>query len=156
MKTNHALSIRRRLVLLLLMTTAIACLVGCANGEMRPSDPFDRDYSFEEAQRRYTLYVRWSEFEKARDFVVPDARDAFIRTTKKHLKDARITDFESDDADLDAELRSATVRVTYTAYLPSSPVEMQIVEVQEWTRDGVGNHWRVKPRFEASPKVAAN
>lgn len=147
---------RRPSARLLLLLAGLACLVACANGEMRPSDPFDRDFSFEEAQRRYTLLVRWSEFDKARAFVVSDARDEFIRVTKKHLKDARITDFEADDADLDDELRKASVRVTYTGYLPTSPVEMQIVEVQEWSREGIGNRWRVKPRFESGPKMAAN
>jgi hypothetical protein len=28
--------------------------------------------------------------------------------------------------------------------------------VQDWTRDGIGNKWRVRSRFEGVPKVAAN
>ncbi|MEZ4330573.1 MAG: hypothetical protein R3F35_02390 [Myxococcota bacterium] len=137
------------------LVVALLALVGCANGEFRPTDPFDRGISFSEAQHRYTVLIRWSEFQKAKAFVVEADRETFL-SDMKGLKDARFTDYESEDVELDEEKRTATVRVTYTAYLPSSPYEVQIVEVQEWSRDGVGNDWRVHSRFEGMPSVAAN
>lgn len=134
---------------------ALLALVGCANGEFRPTDPFDRGVTFSEAQHRYTVLIRWSEFQKAKSFVAEADRDSFL-SKMKGLKDARFTDYESEDVELDEEKRTATVRVTYTAYVPSSPYELEIVEVQEWSRDGVGNDWRVHSTFEGVPSVAAN
>jgi len=51
--------------------TGVALLLafGCANGEFRPKDPFDRGLSFNESQHRYTVLVRWSEVQKAKAFV---------------------------------------------------------------------------------------
>lgn len=143
----------RRLASVVLVVAST--LVGCAAGEFRPSDPFDRKLSFDESQHRYTVLVRWAEFQKAKAFVLEDHREQFM-TDIESFKDARFTDFEAEDADLDEEKRTATVRVTYTAYLPSSPYEVEIVEIQEWSREGMGNAWQLKSRFEGVPKVAAN
>lgn len=129
--------------------------LGCANGEFRPGDPFDRAETFGRSQHNYTVLIRWSDFQKAKAFVHPDDREKFLEDVKA-LEDARITDFESEEVDLDEEKRTATVHVTYTAYLPSSPFEIQINETQVWSRDGRGNTWLVKPTFGAAPKVAAN
>lgn len=134
---------------------ALLALAGCANGEFRPTDPFDRSISFSEAQHRYTVLIRWAEFQKAKAFVAEDEREAFLELTKS-LKEARFTDYESEEAELDEERRTATVHVTYTAYLPSSPYEVEISEVQEWSRDGAGNDWRVRSTFAGVPNVAAN
>lgn len=138
----------------LLASVALLAL-GCANGEFRPTDPFDRGLTFSESQHRYTVLVRWTEFQKAKAFVAEDQQEKFLADMKA-LKTARFTDYESEDVELDEEKQKATVRVTYTAYLPSSPYELEIVEVQDWSRDGIGNRWRVRSRFEGVPKVAAN
>lgn len=139
----------------LVALAALAALAGCAAGEFRPSDPFDRKLTFNESQHRYTTLVRWAEFQKAKAFVLKDHREQFMADIKA-FKDARFTDCESEEADLDEEMRKATVRVTYKAYLPSSPYEVEIVEVQEWSREGMGNAWQVQSRFEGGPKVAVN
>jgi hypothetical protein len=145
--------------LLVALSVLVAGLVlqalGCANGEFRPTDPFDRGLTFSESQHRYTVLVRWTEFQKAKAFVADDQQESFLENMKA-LEHARFTDYESEDVELDEEKQKATVRVTYTAYLPSSPYELEIVEVQDWTRDGIGNKWRVRSRFEGVPKVAAN
>ncbi|MFO0687527.1 MAG: hypothetical protein U0900_02355 [Myxococcota bacterium] len=134
---------------------AVVALSGCAAGEFRPKDPFDRKLSFNESQHRYTTLVRWAEFQKAKAFVREDHREQFLADIKA-FKDARFTDYEAEDVDLDEEMRQATVRVTYTAYLPTTPVEVEIVEIQEWSREGMGNAWQVQSRFEGGPKVASN
>jgi hypothetical protein len=134
---------------------ALAALAGCAAGEFRPTDPFDRKLSFSESQHRYTTLVRWAEFQKAKAFVLEDHREQFLKDVNG-FKEARFTDYESEEVDLDEEKRKATVRVTYTAYLPSSPYEVEIVETQEWSREGMGNAWQLQSRFEGGPKVAAN
>ncbi len=145
--------------LLVALSVLVAGLVlqalGCANGEFRPTDPFDRGLTFSESQHRYTVLVRWTEFQKAKAFVAEDQQESFLKDMKA-LEHARFTDYESEDVELDEEKQKATVRVTYTAYLPSSPYELEIVEVQDWSRDGIGNKWRVRSRFEGVPKVAAN
>jgi hypothetical protein len=100
--------------------------------------------------------VRWTEFQKAKAFVVEEDRDKFLAEMKS-LKDARFTDYESEEVEVDEEdMNKATVHVTYTLYLPSSPYELQIAETQEWTREGMGNAWRVRSTFEDRPKMAAN
>lgn len=148
-------SIVSRSLLPLLFVALTTVGLGCANGEFRPGDPFDRAESFGRSQHNYTVLIRWADFQKAKAFVHPDDREAFL-TAVKAFEDARFTDFESEEVDLDEEKRTATVNVTYTAYLPSSPYEIEITEVQVWSRDGRGNTWLVRPQFGAAPKVAAN
>lgn len=133
----------------------MAVSFGCANGEVRLGDPFDRKYTLEEVQHRYTVLVRWAEFQKARDFVAKDDRDAFMDRMKA-LSEARFTDYESDSVELDDQKQKATIRVVYTLYLASSPYETQVTETQEWTRDGVTNSWSVLSTFDGLPDVAAN
>jgi len=139
------------------LAIALLALVGlgCANGEFRPGDPFDRGLTFNESQHRYTVLIRWAEFQKAKAFVAEEDRAKFLADVKA-FKEARFTDYESEDVELDDEKEKATVRVTYTAYLPQSPYEVEIVEVQEWSREGMGNRWHVKSTFENLPQVAAN
>lgn len=141
--------------LALALPTALTLSLGCANGEFRPKDPFDRGLSFNEAQHRYTVLVRWSEFQKAKSFVAEADREKFLADMKA-FKHARFTDYESEDVELDDEKQKATVHVTYTLYLPSTPYELQITETQEWSREGMGNSWSVQSKFEGQPKMAAN
>ena len=140
---------------LVLATLLVASTVGCAFGEFRPSDPFDRQLTLDEAQHRYTTLVRFSEFHKARSFVTEDEREAFIKRMKG-LEDARFTDYESESVELDEENKSAVVRVTYTIYTPSMPYEVEVEEIQAWSRDGLTNKWRVSSTFVDLAKVAVN
>ena len=128
---------------------------GCAFGEFRPTDPFDRQLSLDQAQHRYTVLVRFSDFTRARAFVAEDHREAFARRMKA-LDDARFTDYESESVELDEEKEKATVRVTYTIYTPALPYEVEVAEVQEWSRDGIGNNWRVVSTFEGLQQIVAN
>lgn len=144
---------RQRLALAVQVALIVGAL-GCANGEFRFGDPFDRQLTFDQAQHRYSVLMRWSQFEKAKGFVPRDERADFIERTKA-LSDARFTDFEAETVELDSEKQKASVRVTYTLYLPSSPYEQKIDEIQVWTRDGVGNRWQVRSTFEGLPSVAS-
>lgn len=144
-----------RLTLVMALAAIFAISLGCANGEFRPKDPFDRGLTFSEAQHRYTVLVRWSEFQKAKAFVAEDEREKFLADMKA-WKHARFTDYESENVELDDEKQKATVHVTYTLYLPSTPYELEITETQEWSREGLGNAWNVRSRFESEPKMAAN
>ena len=127
---------------------------GCANGEIRLGDPFDRGQTLEYAQHRYTVLMRWTDFQRAKGFVAREDRDAFIERTKE-LRDARFTDYESESVELGDDHQTATVRVTYSLYLPHSPYEMHIVETQTWSRQGMGNEWQVHSEFEGLPEIAA-
>ena len=153
----HRVAIARflRLCAGITLVAVLGFPLGCANGEFRPKDPFDRGLSFEESQHRYTVLIRWAEFQKAKAFVAEDDREKVLADMKP-FKRARFTDYESEEAELDDKKSTATVSVTYTLYLPSSPYELEIVEVQEWTREGSGNAWRVSSHFEGLPKMAAN
>jgi hypothetical protein len=127
--------------------------LGCAFGEINLKDPFNRGYSLREAQRKYTEYVRWSEFKKAADFVDHEMRDSFLREAPT-VKELRFTDYEIGMVDIDDETGESTVEVTYYAYQPASPLEITIVETQHWRRDTIGNDWMVKPIFEGLEDLA--
>ncbi len=129
--------------------------LGCAAGEFRLGDPFDRELSLSESQHRYTVLIRWAEFKKARAFVAESDRDGFM-IQMKALKDARIIDYESETIELDGGKDQATILVTYTLYTPSVPYEIEISEVQEWTRGGLTNKWRVHSTFEGLQQIASN
>lgn len=140
---------------LVLALTALLATTGCAFGEFRPGDPFDRQWTLDQAQHRYTTLVRFSEFEKARKFVAEDERDVFIERMKA-LDEARFTDFESEAVELDDAKLNATVVVTYTIYTPSLPYETEVEETQEWSRSGMKNSWRVISTFEGLQQLVAN
>jgi len=144
----------RRIALLLGSSLLWIGAFGCANGEIRLGDPFDRGQSLEYAQHRYSVLMRWTDFQRAKGFVAKEDREAFIERTKE-LTDARFTDFESEAVELDDGHQTATVRVTYSLYLPHSPYEMEVVETQTWSRKGVGNQWTVHSVFEGLPEIAA-
>lgn len=153
---NRKLVRSLRLCAAMILAAAFGLALGCANGEFRLKDPFDRNLTFGEAQHQYTVLMRWSEFQKAKAFVAEENRDKFLADTKS-LKDARFTDYESEEVEVDEEEKNkATVHVTYTLYLPSSPYELQLEEVQTWSREGMGNTWLVQSSFENLPKMASN
>ncbi len=129
--------------------------LGCANGEIRLGDPFDRQLTFEEAQHRYTVLMRWSKLQSAKNFVAKENRTAFLKRMKA-LSEARFTGFETEEAELDEARQTATVRVVYTLYMPSSPFESKITERQVWSRNGMSNVWNVDSTFESLNDVAAN
>ena len=83
----------------ILLAAAFGLALGCANGEFRLKDPFDRNLTFGESQHRYTVLVRWTEFQKAKAFVVEEDRDKFLANMKA-LKDARFTDYESEEVEV--------------------------------------------------------
>lgn len=148
-------SLLRRMLLLVLTASLGLASFGCAFGEIRLDDPFDREETLTNAQHRYTTLVRFSEFQKARSFVAEDEREEFIRRMKL-LEDARFTDFESEEIELDSGKDHATIRVTYTIYTSWLPYEVEVEETQEWSRDGITNGWRVRSSFEGLKKLALN
>ncbi|MFK7897388.1 MAG: hypothetical protein AB8G23_16230 [Myxococcota bacterium] len=152
MRSDLRLPIR---ALLLVVLAALLGSLGCANGEFRPGDPFDREVTLSEAQHQYTIFVRWSEFQRAGTYVDPDDRDAFLERMDQ-LEEARFTDYESGEVELDEELETATIEVKYMVYTPSSPYELEISEIQEWSRSGVSNKWQVKSTFEGLQQLALN
>jgi hypothetical protein len=72
------------------------------------------------------------------------------------LEGAHFTSYDSAPFDIDKEKQSATAEVTYTVFTPAVPYEVEIVETQEWTRNGVGNNWSVYSSFEGLQQLALN
>jgi len=103
-----------------------------------------------DSQLHYTQCVRWSNFEKAEGFVVPEAREGFL-TQANQLGNMRVTDYRLRSVDIGPDKRSATARVTYIAYRPSSPVAVAFDEEQRWElKDG---SWKVSPVLTAARPV---
>ncbi len=132
--------------LVALLALAFSPGFGCAFGEIHLDDPFNRGYSLQEAQRRYTSLVRWSEFKKAAEFVEEEHRDAFLEDAPS-FRELRFTDYETGQVDIDDETGESIVEVTYYAYTPTSPLEVTIIETQHWKRETVGNDWEVTSSF---------
>lgn len=153
--SNASMSPSIRSILTILVIALGANALACADGEFRFGDPFDRELTLSQAQHRYTVLVRWTEFQKARKFVAVDDRDAFMDQMKK-LEDARITSYESSPVDLDKGKKTSSIDVVYTLYTPSLPYEIEITEHQEWSRNGVGNAWSVVSTFEGLQQFASN
>jgi len=146
--------LRAPLLLSLIVFAIAMSALGCAFGEFRPNDPFDREWSLEQAQHRYTTLVRFGDFDRASEFVAEDEREAFMDRMDA-LDDARFTDYDSDPVELDEEMETATIEVVYTIYTPSIPFEFEVTETQVWSRDGLSNNWRVRTLFEGLQNLAA-
>lgn len=137
----------RRIRLAFAAALLTATMGACAFGEIRLNDPLQREISLEDAQHRYTVLVRWSDFEKASKFVDPEQRAAYL-TNFPDFREIRFTEYQSKPLTVEPDLASATVEVTYYAYTTASPIEAAITETQQWYRDpGVGNHWFVRSTF---------
>ena len=119
----------------------------CSFGELYFDDPLLRGPALMETQKRYTDLVRWSAFHQAAVYVEPTARDGFVAGAPS-FKNFRFTDYESEPVMLEGEHSETTIRVTYSGYSTSSPFEVEVIETQHWTRDGVGNDWFVTSEFE--------
>jgi hypothetical protein len=133
------------------MLAAIAVTgLGCANGEFRFNDPIGREKALEAVQKEYTSLVRWNEFDQAAQFVHPDARAEFLAEAPG--EDLRFTDAETKPIEIDEELASANVQVTYLAYNRHSPYEYKVEEDQAWEREGTT--WSVRPTFDGLRKAA--
>jgi len=152
-RLSNPLSLRPLWTIVLVAVVMIA--LGCANGEFRFGDPFDRQLTLSQSQHRYTVLVRWNEFQKARSFVAKDGRDEYMLQMKA-LDDARFTSYESEPVELDQKKKTATIQVTYTLYTPSIPYELEIIEMQEWTRSGITNDWNVVSTFNGLRQLASN
>lgn len=133
---------------------ALCCLtsLGCAFGEIRWDDPFQREYSLELAQDDYTQLVRWSEFKKASLFVHKDLKKNFLRGAP-NFKNFRFSDYQSGPIEYDDDEATVVVEVTYTAYSMLHALEVEIYETQTWEREDTGNNWKVRPVFEGMEKV---
>ena len=144
-----------RTVVLISLAAVALSTTGCAFGEFRPMDPFDRQLTLDQAQHRYTTLVRFSDFDRAGAFVAAEHRAEFADRMRT-LDAARFTDYESESVELDDDKEKATVRVTYTIYTPALPYEVEVAEIQEWSRSGITNNWRVVSTFEGLQQIVAN
>ena len=128
-------------------------MTACANGEFRPKDPWDRQLTLEEKHKDYTDYVRWSKFDEAAAFVASDERTAF-RRAMPDFAEMRFTDWDAAPWELDEELRETEIKVTYKGYSLSSPIEVKIIEIQKWSREGKRNAWSVRSSFAGIDRLA--
>lgn len=126
---------------------------GCAFGEFRPDDPFKRQYSLEQAQKRYSDLVRWSKFDEASLFVAVDDRAAF-QNRMPDFREVRFTEHETAPWKLDEEMREVVIEVTYRGYSMRTPIEVEVHEKQTWTREGKGNEWTVASEFKDLDRLA--
>jgi hypothetical protein len=123
---------------------ALAALwsIGCS----ALADPMGRTVALEDAQLRYTQFVRWGELAAASEFVAPEIRAEFL-SHGPAFDAIRITEYEIGKIVWDERRDSATVRVTYHAYSLASLQETRLEEEQRWVRPGAGNTWYVHPQL---------
>jgi hypothetical protein len=133
---------------------ALLTQFGCAFGEFRPDDPFNRQYELERSQKRYSDLVRWSKFDEAAQFVAADDRAAF-EARMPDFKEIRFTDHETAPWQLDEEKRETVIEVTYTGYSMRTPLEIEVHETQHWTREGNNSSWKVVSEFKDLDRLAS-
>ncbi|MCL4683974.1 hypothetical protein KJ059_04380 [Myxococcota bacterium] len=132
----------RRLALAaaLLGLGSLACAVGSQTA---------RETDFYEIQKHYTQMIRWSQFDRARNFVETDGLGSFSDQTRS-FRDVRFTDYAIHGVEFSEDGGAAKVLVTYFAYLRTAPVAVAYEEQQEWRRPD-GRLWRVRSNFEQRP-----
>ncbi len=142
---------------LLAILTFLTNSLGCAFGEVYWSDPMKREYSLSEIQKRYTALVRFGDYNQASKFVDPEQSREFIEAFPGEddlvLTDHAIGKIEFTGDKDDRNL--AEVKVTYSAYHTHSLIVFEVIETQEWYRDGAGNDWLVRPHFDGLEKFAS-
>lgn len=107
----------------------------------------------EDHLRRYNQYVRWSDYDRASEFVDPELQAEF-RARGDALSGVRFTDYEVRSFEMDEENEQAHVEVWYTAYHTRHLVEVGFVEEQDWARDVVTGAWRVRSVLREQPVMA--
>lgn len=117
---------------------ALAFATGCAGMG-------DRAVLFRDTQRRYTQFMRFTDFDKAGRYVVPEERKSFRETTSA-LGDLRFSDYQVVEVETDGD--TATARVSYTGFRDSSPIVVTFVEEQQWELSG--SNWQVRSTLEES------
>ena len=123
------------------------CLLLLAAGCISPSDPLGHRDALEDAQKRYTNFIRWRDAAKAVQFVDADLRPKFLAQAAA-LETLEISDYEVGEIEYDDEENTARVEVTYRGYSLAHLIERKIHVTQEWRRSG-NNDWRVRPDLDA-------
>lgn len=126
---------------LILATGALACATNGSSAVL------------EDHLRRYNQYIRWSDYDRASQFVDPELQADF-RARGDAMSGVRFTDYEVRRFDVDHETEEAHVEVWYTAYHTRHLVEVAFVEEQDWARDEVTGAWRVRSVLREQPATA--
>ena len=90
-------------------------------------DPLRKGDALEEAQKRFTRFLRWNLLDKARKL--------------------RFTDYEILTQDIAPDFESATIEVVFHAYTVSTMLELAIRIREDWYRDEETGKWWVRPRI---------
>jgi len=146
---------RLGLAMALGLAVATAGSFGCAFGDIRPHDPFAREFDLEEKHKRFSDLVRWAKYQEAAGFIKSEHRADFF-AAMPDFGEVRFTDWKADPWELDEEMRETKIRVTYTGYSMTTPIEIDVHEIQHWTREGKGNNWSVVSQFEDLDLLAGN
>ena len=117
---------------------------GCAMGSQTA-----RETDFYEIQKHYTQMMRWSQFDRARNLVDLEGLGEFSEQTRS-FRDVRFTDYAIHGVEFAEDGATATVQVTYIAYLRTLPMAVAYDEQQQWSRPD-GRAWRVRSNFERRP-----
>lgn len=98
-------------------------------------------------QKQYVLNIRWNEWTKNEQYVVPEDRQELGRVQER-IGSMRISNFEINSIELSEDGNSASVMVLYTGYGHRTLVEHKLIERQEWYIDPKTNKWKFRPRLE--------
>jgi len=104
-----------------------------------------KETDFTDIQKHYTQLVRWSQFDRAKGFVDPGAVAAF-ETQMATFGQVHFTDYAIRGVQFSDDGKTATVKVTYYAFLRTAAVAFAFDEQQEWSRPD-GSAWRVRSTF---------
>jgi len=138
-----------RLLIPLLLVASLAfagCVMQMPGGSVAVY-PLDNKKTFEEAQKRYTVNIRFGMYEDALPFVEPELQPRFQQAIRE-LRELRFSDYHIENIEIDSLRTEATATVLYRGYWLSSPFEQEIRVVQRWRRVVPTNDWYVTPDFK--------
>ncbi len=110
-------------------------------------DPLRKGDALEEAQKRFTRFLRWNLLDKASELVEPELRAEFLDEAQEFRK-LRFTDYEILTMDVGDDLETATIEVVFHAYAMSTMIERSIRIREEWYRDEESGRWWVRPQIQ--------
>ena len=122
--------ITRALFLCLAPTALAACAHAPRSGGLETLKP---------AVETFHQRIRWKDYRGAAELLVPDRREAFLkaRAQKNDDRDLSITDYQLEDARLDADgLRAIVVSRVSWVRLPSVSEKTEVLSTELVFRDG--------------------
>jgi hypothetical protein len=124
------------LILLLLVTTG-----SCSTGAFSKKNLNEDDYR--RAVEAFNDAIRWREYQAAAAFVAPQLLEVFLKQTDALAERIRLSEYQVQQSNMNAEARSGVVLLRYRFYYPTDPTIRSKDLHQKWRYEEATNSWQV-------------